>query len=52
VHLFTVISWSLLGLDALLGVLVLHGRWRKATALDRQGAAAAVALASTERSSQ
>ncbi|HEX8134748.1 MAG TPA: PrsW family glutamic-type intramembrane protease, partial [Actinomycetes bacterium] len=48
VHLFTVIGWGLLALDGLLGLAVLHGRWRKAIALDRQGAAAAVALASTE----
>jgi hypothetical protein len=33
VHLFTVISWALLVLDALLGLLVLRGRWRKATNL-------------------
>jgi RsiW-degrading membrane proteinase PrsW (M82 family) len=30
VHLFTVLSWGLLVLDALLGVLVLRGRWRRA----------------------
>jgi hypothetical protein len=35
VHLFTLVSWGLLALDALLGVLVLHRRWRKATAPDR-----------------
>jgi RsiW-degrading membrane proteinase PrsW (M82 family) len=35
VHLFTLLSWGLLALDALLGVLVLHRRWRKATAPDR-----------------
>jgi hypothetical protein len=32
VHLFTLLSWGLLALDALLGVLVLRGRWRRATA--------------------
>lgn len=31
VHLFTVLSWGLLALDALVGLLVLHGRWRQAT---------------------
>jgi hypothetical protein len=34
-HLFTILSWGLLALDALLGVLVLRGRWRRATASDR-----------------
>jgi hypothetical protein len=32
VHLFTAVSWALLALDALVGLLVLHGRWRRATA--------------------
>jgi protease PrsW len=35
VHLFTILSWGLLALDALLGVLVLRGRWRRATASNR-----------------
>ena len=35
VHLFTVLSWALLALDALVGLLVLHRRWRRATAPDR-----------------
>jgi protease PrsW len=35
VHAFTVISWALLLLDALLGVAVLRGRWRQALALER-----------------
>ena len=35
VHLFTAFSWGLLALDALLGVLILRGRWRRATAPDR-----------------
>ena len=35
VHLFTILNWSMLALDALLGLLVLHRRWRRATALDR-----------------
>jgi hypothetical protein len=30
VHLFTAVSWALLVLDALVGLLVLHGRWRRA----------------------
>jgi protease PrsW len=32
VHLFTLLSWGLLALDAILGVLILRGRWRRATA--------------------
>ena len=35
VHTFTMITWGLLLLDALLGVAVLRGRWRQATALER-----------------
>jgi RsiW-degrading membrane proteinase PrsW (M82 family) len=35
VHLFTAFNWGLLALDALLGLLILHRRWRRATALDR-----------------
>jgi RsiW-degrading membrane proteinase PrsW (M82 family) len=35
VHLFTVLSWGLLALDALLGVMILRGRWRRATTKDR-----------------
>ncbi len=31
VHLFTALSWGLLAMDALVGVLVLHRRWRRAT---------------------
>jgi hypothetical protein len=34
-QLFTILSWGLLALDALLGVLVLRGRWHRATAPDR-----------------
>jgi RsiW-degrading membrane proteinase PrsW (M82 family) len=34
VHLFTVISWGLLALDGLLGLVVLRRRWRQATAAD------------------
>ena len=35
VHLFTVLNWGLLILDALIGLLVLRGRWRRATDSDR-----------------
>jgi RsiW-degrading membrane proteinase PrsW (M82 family) len=35
VHLFTVLNWGLLILDALIGLLVLRGRWRRATTPDR-----------------
>jgi RsiW-degrading membrane proteinase PrsW (M82 family) len=35
VHLFTILSWGLLALDAFLGLVVLRGRWRRATAADR-----------------
>ncbi len=49
VHLFTAISWALLGLDALLGLLVLRGRWRRATAPDRPGTTATLSLVSAER---
>jgi protease PrsW len=38
VHLFTALHWALLILDALVGLLVLRGRWRRATAQDRQAA--------------
>jgi RsiW-degrading membrane proteinase PrsW (M82 family) len=38
-HLFTVLNWTLLALDALIGVLVLRVRWRKATALPAPGTA-------------
>jgi protease PrsW len=34
VHLFTVLNWGLLILDALIGLLVLRGRWRRATTAD------------------
>jgi protease PrsW len=37
VHLFTILSWALLALDGLLGLLVLHRRWRKATIPERPG---------------
>jgi protease PrsW len=35
VHLFTTLNWGLLLLDALLGVVLLRGRWRQALALER-----------------
>src|SRR5581483_12508010 len=31
VHVFTALSWGLLALDALVGLLILRGRWRRAT---------------------
>jgi RsiW-degrading membrane proteinase PrsW (M82 family) len=38
VHLYTALNWALLGLDALVGLLVLRGRWHKATTPDpREG---------------
>ena len=37
VHLFTALNWALLALDGLLGLLILRGRWRKATTPDRRG---------------
>jgi protease PrsW len=52
VHLFTILNWALLALDGLLGLLVLHGRWRKATAPDRLPPPAPLPLVTTERSSQ
>jgi RsiW-degrading membrane proteinase PrsW (M82 family) len=36
VHLFTVLNWGLLIVDALIGLLVLRGRWHRATTPDRQ----------------
>jgi RsiW-degrading membrane proteinase PrsW (M82 family) len=41
VHLFTLLSWGLLALDALLGVVILRRRWRRATTPDRPRAPAA-----------
>ena len=35
VHLFTVLSWGLLTLDALLGLLILRGRWHRAMTPDQ-----------------
>jgi RsiW-degrading membrane proteinase PrsW (M82 family) len=33
VHLYTVLSWSLVALDGFAGLLILRGRWHKATAV-------------------
>ncbi len=33
-HLFTALNWTLLVIDALIGLLVLRSRWRRATALE------------------
>jgi protease PrsW len=49
VHLFTAFSWGLLALDALLGVLILRGRWRRATAPDRLPPAAPLPLVAAGR---
>jgi protease PrsW len=39
VHTYTILSWTLMALDGLVGVLILRGRWRRATAtLDSQTA--------------
>jgi protease PrsW len=45
VHLFTVINWALLALDALVGLLVLRHRWRRAATLERPPTAGPLALA-------
>jgi RsiW-degrading membrane proteinase PrsW (M82 family) len=37
IHLFTALNWTLLVLDALIGVLVLRGRWRRAKAVQAVG---------------
>jgi protease PrsW len=60
VHLFTVLNWGLLILDALIGLLILRGRWRQATTPDRRdgtapyrpGSLAAVAPDSAEARQQ
>jgi protease PrsW len=49
VHLFTAISWGLLALDALLGVLILRRRWRRATTPERPGTLITPSLLSVER---
>jgi RsiW-degrading membrane proteinase PrsW (M82 family) len=47
VHLFTILNWGLLALDALLGLLVLRGRWRQATNPDQPYTSAPLPLATT-----
>jgi hypothetical protein len=49
VHLFTTLNWALLAADALVGVLVLRGRWRRATAPDRPPTPAPLPLVSAGR---
>jgi RsiW-degrading membrane proteinase PrsW (M82 family) len=49
VHLFTILSWALLALDGLLGVLVLHRRWRRATSPERRGTPIALPPATAGR---
>ncbi len=49
VHLFTVVSWALLALDGLLGLLVLRHRWRRATAMDRPATSISLPLVVGER---
>jgi hypothetical protein len=49
VHLFTILSWALLALDALLGLVVLRARWRRATAPGRPGTPIALPLATARR---
>jgi RsiW-degrading membrane proteinase PrsW (M82 family) len=49
VHLFTVVSWALLALDALVGLLVLRHRWRRATAMDRPATSISLPLVVGER---
>jgi protease PrsW len=48
VHLFTVLSWGLLILDAVLGLLILRGRWHKATTPGQPGSAADISLVAAE----
>jgi protease PrsW len=60
VHWFTALSWALLILDAVIGLLILRGRWRQATTPDRRdgpapdwpGSLAAVAPVSAEARQQ
>ena len=47
VHLFTLLSWGLLALDALLGVLIMRRRWRRATTPDRPRTPAPLTLVAT-----
>jgi hypothetical protein len=48
VHLFTVLNWGLLILDALLGLLILRGRWRRATTPGRPESTADISLVTAE----
>jgi len=52
VHLFTVLNWGLLILDAALGLLVLRGRWHQATTAGRPERAADISPISTEARQQ
>jgi hypothetical protein len=45
VHLFTALYWALLIVDAVIGLLVLRGRWRRATTRDHLAAVAPVSSA-------
>jgi protease PrsW len=49
VHLFTILSWGLLAVDAVLGVLLLRRRWHRAATLDRPHAPAPLPLLSVGR---
>ena len=49
VHLFTALYWALLILDALVGLLMLRGRWRQATTPDRQAAVVPVSREEQQR---
>jgi RsiW-degrading membrane proteinase PrsW (M82 family) len=48
VHLFTVLSWGLLIVDAVLGLLILRGRWRRATTPGQPESAADISLVAAE----
>jgi RsiW-degrading membrane proteinase PrsW (M82 family) len=49
VHLFTALDWALLALDALVGLLILRGRWRRATTLERPAMPMRLPLVAGER---
>jgi protease PrsW len=49
VHLFTILSWGLLALDALLGLVILRGRWHRAIAPDQPHAPAPLPLVTAGR---
>jgi hypothetical protein len=49
VHLFTALYWGLLVLDALVGLVLLRGRWRKATTPDRPHTPAPLPVVTTGR---